>query len=593
MKKALCFVLIFIVALTFGPFLGCANPSARASTCSIVFEDNPDVYTEKRFYTVNRYDNLTVRLIVSSSLAITDVNYDDYSLFVLTDGTKEQTHYSLTLHNIKYSAVVRFTVQRQFTLIYDVDGQTTAVTVSGLHLRPNTLAYDPRFLREGFVPIGWNTLPDGGGVHVGFGSRTDGDGEALTLYCEYMPALPPDCFSYETDGESVAITGLKRGIVADLVIPFEIDGLPVTSIKKDAFAKIDANSVVLPPTLERIEKRAFGILRAKELYFFDNLREVWEESFGDYSITRLHINAAVSPVYSINYFATLADKVDRLYRLRDEKKLVFFNGSAARFGYDSPMFATEFPDYKIVNMGVYAYSNMLPQAMVLCEYLRDGDVVLGSPELDTIETQFCRSNVIDESCFCLFEANYDMFALVDCSGLTNLFGSFKYYNDTRKDMPVYTYDDSPVYYTEDGYFAYGQTYNAYGDYIFYREDNVNKTEFSPGRKAYYNPDYITDADFAGINAMYESFGAAGADVYFAFSPRSKYGLSHDTTDESIARLDAVMRERLCVPVISHARDAILDPLYFYGTDNHLSTNGVKLWSKKTISELKTAMGYGV
>ena len=195
--------------------------------------------------------------------------------------------------------------------------------------------------------------------------------------------------------------------------------------------------------------------------------------------------------------------------------------------------------------------------------------------------------------FCLVEANYDLLALVDLREFKNVFGAFAQFNAVRKDMPEKNYSDSPNDFDEDGKKVTSPSYNVYGDYIVYRPDNVDNTEFSPGKKAYFNPEHIRNEDWAGLNAVYATFRGQGARVYFTYSPRSALGLSADTTAESIAELDRQMRLKLSAPVISEAETAIMNPLYFYGTDNHLSTNGVKIYTEKVINDLKRAMENGL
>ena len=55
--------------------------------------------------------------------------------------------------------------------------------------------------------------------------------------------------------------------------------------------------------------------------------------------------------------------------------------------------------------------------------------------------------------------------------------------------------------------------------------------------------------------------------------------------ESIAALDAYLRHGLEIPVISPLAQSLLPGRYFYGTDNHLSTNGVVLRTEQVIADL--------
>ncbi len=65
-------------------------------------------------------------------------------------------------------------------------------------------------------------------------------------------------FKYQISNDSVQITGTEEKIQGELVIPSEIDGLPVTSVEWDAFLNnTEMTSVILPDTLQSIKQSAF------------------------------------------------------------------------------------------------------------------------------------------------------------------------------------------------------------------------------------------------------------------------------------------------------------------------------------------------
>ena len=99
------------------------------------------------------------------------------------------------------------------------------------------------------------------------------------------------------------------------------------------------------------------------------------------NLQTLRLQAATAPKYSGGYFATFADKYDRLLALRQQKKLVLFSGSSTRFGYDSALLDEALPDYQVVNMGVFAYTNATPQLLLILDCMQAGDILLDSPSL--------------------------------------------------------------------------------------------------------------------------------------------------------------------------------------------------------------------
>ena len=641
---------------------GCGRQTPPAEKCTVLLEDNDRIFYSRQIFEIDRYADLSFSVGVPVGERISSVNYDGYTLSARTGSSESYDYYTLTLHNVRYSAVIRLETDMAYTTIYTLgstapaaDSQSQESTVgdklksgettdnntlpgqsttsdnsiqenitgddilieeNSPHLTFNTLPYKAQFTRDGYVQTGWNTMPDGSGLSIGFGSRVDHrNASTLTLYPEWLPATDASYFSYvlvpASDVEfSVCITGFSGNYSADIVIPSYIEGFPVTSIAGAAFSPFQSNMVqndtvksenssssetvpeikrlYLPPTLQSIEPGAFASLAVQNLYLFDSLKEVSDLSFSDFSVKHLHLNAATAPVYSGSYFDTFSDKFDALKDLTDKRKLVLFCGSSARFGYDSTLLAAAFPELEIINMGVYAYSNMLPQADLVLSCMKEGDILLSSPELDAIDTQFCGETALDRETFALLESNYDMLASLDCTAYTKVFDALGEYLSVRNTMSVRSYEESASSYDEDGLPVGSPSYNRYGDYILYRENNFDRRAFGI-KRAFYNVSHIRKQDFDGLNAVYDRFAKKGVTVLFTYSPRSRISISEDSTEESIKELDQTLREKLHATVISDIQDSLMDPLYFYGTDNHLSTEGAALRTRQVISDLQPVL----
>ena len=580
-----CCIQLFCIFLSL-ILVGCAPASGGTRTCNVIFEDSDTLFFYRQVYPVTRGEDLTVSVGVPTGYRISSVNFARYSVTGKTGYSESYDYYTLILHEIRYPAVIRLTVAPAYTTTYHPGkgtGEEFTVSEESPRLSPNTLPYEEQFAKAGCLPIGWNTSPDGSGVHVGFGSQIFREGTELTLYMEYLPCTPEEQFTWERVGDAVTITGYSGS--GDLVIPSQLGGLPVTAIAARAFGDVAADRVAFPSTLETIEEAAFRSLSVNDLYLFDRLETVSDASFGVLSVNHLHLNAARSPVYCGSYFDTLSEKIAYLRTLAGQKKLVLFAGSSARFGYDSPMLEAEFPEYRVVNLGVYAYANMLPQAHLLLASLEPGDVVLSSPELDAIDMQFCGSNALDKETFCMMESNYDLLSGLDCREYTGIFDAFAAYQAARSRMDPVSYHDVPSQFDEDGNRRDEATYNRYGDYILYRENNIEGKNFGV-KRAFYNADHIAAADWEGLNRVYDAFADAGATVLFTWSPRSSTSLSPDSTEQSVAELSALVRATLHAQVITSAADSLFDPLYFYGTDNHLSTEGVELHTRQIAEALR-------
>ena len=303
-------------------------------------------------------------------------------------------------------------------------------------------------------------------------------------------------------------------------------------------------------------------------------------------LSTLHINAIEAPAYSGNYFDTFQDKYDRLLGLKDKKKIILFSGSSTRFGYDSEMIDQAFPDYEVVNMGVFAYSPALPQLELILPCMKEGDILLDSPEFDAANRQFCYQRELDYAAFAMMESNYDAFAGLDIREYTQVFTAFTAYQAARQDMERKDYNVSASEYDEDGNKVDSPSYNEYGDYVVYRPNSAKETPVYGLPVNYTVNAFPKETYIDSINEEFARFLDRGIKVYFTYSPRNKYALSEESMPEERARLDEYFKQNLKIPVISELEDSLYTGTYLYGTDNHLSTEGVQIRTEKVIRDLK-------
>ena len=457
------------------------------------------------------------------------------------------------------------------------------VPLNQSHLRINTLQGSKLFYRHGYVLIGWNTAADGSGAAVGLGGRIAAQANR-TLYAQWLRENPTSDFQWTVQNDQVWITGYA-GTGTLCVIPNAIRGLPVRRVCAGALRDANIRTLVLPDSLYTVEDQAFAGSSVQEVYLFDSLVSISDGSFsGCNRLTTLHINAAVAPVYSASYYATFADKFDWLISLAKSRKLVLFSGSSTRYGFDSAMLRQAFPDYQVANMGVYAYSNALPQLELIRAHMKPGDVLLHSPEFDTLHNQFCGESLMDEHFWAMMEANYDMASELDLRDYTHVFDSLCVYLNLRANMPKQSYAITPAEYDDDGNHYLLPTYNQYGDFILPRP-NGKVDGLLQHMRANYTTAPFTQERLQGLNREYLRFLNEGISVYFTYSPRNRSSLTPESTPQARAALDKLLRESLCVPVITDIESSLYSGIYFYIVDSHLSNEGVRYRTRHVIHDL--------
>lgn len=440
------------------------------------------------------------------------------------------------------------------------------------------------FRREGYVLTGWNTAADGSGERIGLGSRT-ARREGLVLYAQWAKASTEAEFSYELREGQAWITGYS-GVSPWCVVPEELGGFPVRGICTGAFRDGSFETLVLPSTLYTVEPGAFQSCAVEEITLFDSLRDISDDIFRDCrGLKTLHINAAASPVYSGSYFDTFSDKYDWLLSLKGRKKLVLASGSSGRYGYDSPALAAAFPDYMPANMGVYAYSNALPQLELIRGLMEAGDVLLSAPEFDAAAEQFCANHRLDAPFWAMMESNYDAAARLDLRNYSGVFDSLGEYLQTRRGMAGRNYGESPASYDDDGNRYAFATYNQYGDLTLPRP-NGERDVCLRRNIADYTTANITPERVETLNGVYRRFLDKGIEVYFTYTPRNRNSLTAGSTPAARRELHDYLAGHLCVPVISDIEDSLYAGNYFYLIDSHLSSEGAAIRTRRVIDDLR-------
>lgn len=588
MKKAALFVMGALLLCLFGCAAGAEAPGPFL--CHVVLEEGEGFTAPSYAARTAPGGELRFEIRPEDGYTVTGADFAGCALERQPGGGV-----TLILPQVRWSTAVRLDVTRcGGTLRYHANGgarldggdpaQAVDVPVTPSHLRWNTSTGADLFERPGYTLTGWNTAPDGSGTAAGLGSRVTPE-DGLVLYAQWSRWTDPALFRWEPFGDGAAITGCA-GADAVLTVPGTLDGKPVRAIKAETFAGVGCDTVVLPDTLRTVENGAFAGCALSELYLFDSLRTVSDYSFSDCENLRtLHINAAQPPVYSGTYYAAFADKFDRLLSLRDSRKIVLFSGSSARFGYDSAEIDGAFADYDVVNMGVFAYTNALPQFELILTCMGEGDVLVHSPEFDAAQRQFCTSANLDAPFFNMMEANYDLISLLDLRRYGQVFTAFAAYLDGREGMDSRSYALSPSDFDEDGDPVDTPSYNEYGDYILYRPNAADDAPIY-GLPVDYTVRSFPQSGFIDpLNMEYRRFLDRGVKVYFTYAPRNRLAVSEDSTPEARAGLDAWFRETLCVPVLGGMESSLVSGVYLYGTDNHLSTEGVNLRTRDIIAAL--------
>ena len=565
------YLLLAIVSFTLA---ACHNVSVPK--IKVMLEDG-EYTTNTNTLVLDKGSDFTFNVVLDINKLIVDTSYENYSISEsLTDTKRFDT---LTFHNVNYPMVVSLSINDAAEITYQNNEISEKEYVNKTHERINTNNNYAKFDKNGYALVGWKNKEE----TISLGSRVTVN-ENLSLVALYSKETDSSSFEYENIDNTRLKIKKYLGSDSDITIPRVIDNHQVIQIDSNAFNNLDINQMVLPRTLSIVNDYAFNNCHIDNLIFYDNLATVSDSSFNETAINHMRINAIKEPTYIKSYFGTYADKIDRLISNKDKKKIILYSGSSTRFGFDSELIDKTFLDYEVVNMGVFAYTVSYPQVEVISNYVKEGDVVIASPEFDAIEQQIDLLPKFDKDFIAMCEANYDILSILDFNKYQNFFSSFKEYQTNRNSLEKCSYIDSPNQYDEDGNKVSSPSYNKYGDYVVYRKNNEELKSFGV-KRAFYNKKYFLKEYLDNFNNCFDLLRNKKVSLYYDYSPRMDISISDDSNKETVDELDSYLKENIEMQFISSASISLMSPLYFYGTDNHLSTEGVNIRTKRVINEL--------
>lgn len=282
------------------------------------------------------------------------------------------------------------------------------------------------------------------------------------------------------------------------------------------------------------------------------------------------IVANVQPhVYTNTYYAALVDKVKRLEEHKGEKKIILVGGSNIAFGFDSESLEKEFPDYKVVNFGLYAALGTKLMLDLSKNYISAGDMVFVIPETNA-EAMSLYFN--PNGTLMALEERMDLISALDDENKKSITGTYFSFVNGRNQY------SSPI---EVSGVYQRKNFNSYGD-ILYTEKDENGVEYRARNRmtVHYDPtmpiDYSMSLNqdfFTYLNNYSDFVYSKGAAAYYGFSPVNSLAVKNT---DSIDDFYWSIRSALKMKVIGNPHEYNIDSHYFYDSNFHLNDAGAIL-----------------
>ena len=564
-----------------------SSPSSIPSgveTVNVIFEEDEHYTLPKYVYPVPKGGQLQVELTFVGKYTLAGLDYENATYEILPSGNAQ-----VTLNDVRYSTRVHFDFAETDTaFVYHLNGghflqgkgdyyRLPATTL--YHARPNLEMGIDRIARDGYTLLGWK---DEAGEEIGLGSRyTIPDVKEVHFEAVWAKWEPASSFYYETDENYAYIKGYKGdGVREEIVVPGEIGGKPVRTIKAGSFTQNRIGKLVFPLSLYTIEDFAFIGCEVEHLYLYDGVHEVKDVSFDETHISHLHLLYSHPPRGMDDDPNTqFAEDLDRLIVRKDKKKIVFFAGCSGSYSINSKTLEKEFGDeYEICNMAVFGDTNATVMMESIIPYLGKDDLFIHAPE-EMSEFQLLSNVESDNRLFSLMMGNYDIFKNANISIIPKFWNSFGEFVQLQDERDEGSFNQRPDFY-----------YNEYGDYIIPRPNSPEDADFDI--IGVFPTQFITATSGSRLDGYYSQVVERGAKCLFSFGPVNLNAVNR--LDPNRVAMDSwrnALSLYVKVPtVISNVEDSILPGRYFFDEDYHCTDEGRDVRTGLLIRDLKAYLG---
>ena len=289
-------------------------------------------------------------------------------------------------------------------------------------------------------------------------------------------------------------------------------------------------------------------------------------------------------IYTNTYYAALVDKVNLLEQNKNKRKIILVGGSNVAFGFNSELLEKEFPDYKVINFGLYAALGTKIMIDLSKEYINNGDIVIISPEISS-QSMSLYFNPINT-----LKALEDKLSIIKDLPKDNkkevINSTFEFVRERRQySEPIVS---TGVYQRKN--------FNQYGDIYYTEKDSNDILLRSQNRMGslHYDPSMLVDFSFEldnefinYLNDFKNYIYDRKANIYFAFSPVNELSTIQKGEELKIATSNFYwnLKNKLNMEVIGNPMEYVMDAHYFYDSNYHLNDNGAILRTRLFAQDL--------
>ena len=285
--------------------------------------------------------------------------------------------------------------------------------------------------------------------------------------------------------------------------------------------------------------------------------------------------------YEKSYMGELKYKYNRL-KNTDGKRIIIVGGSGMAFDVDSSLIKENFPEYEVVNLGMYAALGTASVLDMTISNIHDGDLVIFAPE----QSKQTLSDYLGGDY--AWQALDGAFYL-----LPYFFNSEKNISLMLSAFPRFAMEKLRLFITAsapDPDSVYRKSaFNEYGDIADDLPQNTMLNGFDENTAVSYDTSVIPADYVSYLNECGKKATQKGSTLLFAYCPANKAAVveaKESDFENAIDGYDLFLRNTLAIEVIGNPYDSIMDKEWFYDTNFHLNSSGKELYTRQFIRNLK-------
>lgn len=284
--------------------------------------------------------------------------------------------------------------------------------------------------------------------------------------------------------------------------------------------------------------------------------------------------------YEATFLGELKEKCRRLEET-EGKRIILVGGSGIAFGYDSLMLKEAFPEYQVVNFGMYAGLGTKVMLDLSADAVRENDIVILSPEQ---EVQTLSDYFNGEAVWQAADGAFSLLFKIKRENWGQMLGTLP---DFAADKFRYclqgTAPEPEGVYRRD-------MFNLYGDIdTGLCAQNMMAGGYDPNTPVRFTEDVWQEEFMEYMNDYALQLEERGAKVWYRFCPVN--ALAVEPGD--ISAYYETLQARLDFPIIGNPNDSIMDAEWFYDTNFHLNSSGKTVNTIQCIRDIKAMLGESV